>query len=155
MKKILMILSVVFSLGSCAVYNEIADYVYEDRLSGQNLYYEAWMDDCTDFKTTAALLRGKIVYEADSGSDTATGPEETLTRGYGDCEDWTILFMNCYYFGTGEKLGLALVDSKSVEDGGTIDHACIWYNGYTYNQYRGCLEEYDSVGFTYKFSEIF
>ena len=154
MKRIIFFLLLAGSLCSCqAIIDGVNDGIYESRAGGHALYFEDWMMGCTTYQATAAAICSRVTYQSESVEEWAD-PQTTLSRGFGDCDDFAILFMNCYYFGTGEKLDFVLVDTgKTVIEGGDINHA-MPYDGETISQYSGNYLPY-AVGFLYGFWEVF
>jgi transglutaminase-like putative cysteine protease len=56
--------------------------------------------------------------------------KQTYNRGFGDCEDIAILYLNILYSELGIKgnLALLLVDTRSYILGGSINHAIVEVN---------------------------
>jgi hypothetical protein len=156
MKKIIILLLVVgFSFG-CSLYNELADDVYESRIQKSEVYYH---EDFTSLRTVKDIqdyVYNTLQYAKDT-TDTWNMAKETLTKGYGDCEDFAILFMNIYYVVFGEKLDFVLVDMlRSVNKGGLIDHVIVLRNDGTYIGSRGeQISQNIYVGYTYSFDLFF
>lgn len=163
MKKLLcLIIPVLFS--SCGslyqdIYNDIADSVYEARLSGQELYYIEGLPEFETLSDIGCFLNENITYKAEpDGQDYAQSPEETWALKTGDCEDFCLLFMNIAYLELGIKYDLVLVDnfnmSRSIEEGGEINHSMIRYNGVIYSAQTGSIYS-GPVGFSYRFDDVF
>jgi hypothetical protein len=63
------------------------------------------------FQDIAKWLKRNIRYQPD-GLDRWTAPAETIRRGYGDCDDWTLLYMNIAYIKFGLKLDFTAVNDR-------------------------------------------
>lgn len=188
--KTLIVLIVASVAMSCSIvddgYNWGADKVYKTRLPGyalmtempQDWYefkmYGFYFDELfqravlSNNKEGAYILLGqyiqtKVSYKADVGPDQWSSPQETLARRYGDCDDYSILFINLIYILTGEKFSLILVDnnltqysSRAVVDGGYINHAIVQApNGRYVEPQNGLFLDVPKVGFKYTFHEVF
>ena len=93
MKKIILLV-VLISLSGCQLVNEIADVVYEERFSNQELTDFHLEDE--NFKTIEDIgrfLRDNIIWE--SGTSTPVqSPKETWEKKTGNCEDFSVLFID-------------------------------------------------------------
>lgn len=155
MKKIIVVLLVVMSFG-CSIYDVTMDAVYISKIKKAEIYYHE------DFKALHSLddihtyLNTHIDYKQDTW-DTWSTTEEILTRGYGDCEDFAIAFMNIYFVVFGEKLDFILVDlSRTVVKGGWIDHALIISsNGNSLSPQSGEINQSYEICFKYNFDLFF
>jgi hypothetical protein len=188
--KTLIVLIVASVAMSCSivdgVYNWGADIAYGTRLPGYNLMTEMpqdWYDARKSglnfdgefrkalhynnmqwaYLVLGEYIQTKVSYKADIGPDTWSSPQDTLARGYGDCDDYSILFINLIYILTGEKFSLILVDSnltqyssRAVVDGGFINHAIVQApNGRYVEPQNGWFLDVPKVGFKYTFHEVF
>ena len=72
-----------------------------------------------------------IYYDYEGIQDDWTGPEETFNRGYGDCEEFALLFANICYFSTGIKCDIIATTmhqrgyNAKVVDGGIPNHIAV------------------------------
>ena len=157
MKKIVVFLFVLFSTllnYSCELYNYTADAIYSDMASGHDLYYLEDYDDLTNVYLISNYIDRNVRYKSED-VDRWSNPENTINRGYGDCEDFAILFMCIAYYSMGIKYDLVLVDdSRKIEDGGFTNHACVRYNGKVIDPIIGRPVDYD-VCFSYSFDKVF
>ncbi len=147
---ILLLLLLLFS--SCS---QILDSYYGSLIVKHELYK-------TDFGDIKSLVDIPIwmgkngVYKADVIEEWSS-PQETLERGYGDCEDIAILFMNIAYLELGIKMDLVLVNTnqRHVVSGGIPNHAEVRYDSLNYNIYSGMPVNNREINYIYYFKEIF
>lgn len=160
MKKIVLVLLVVFSgchLGMVDMSSDNrTDMLFSSYLVGLELYYiEADINCLEDIGT---FMQENVVYESDGDKDTWTSPEETFKRGYGDCEDLTLLFINMAYIHLGLKFDIVLVDTndRQIIEGGDINHAEPYYNGESYCVWNGRpnINQF-TIRYLYSFDNIF
>ena len=160
MKKIILLV-VCLGFGSCSLVNEIADVVYEDRFSNQELTDFHLEDE--NFKTIEDIgrfLRDNIIWE--SGTSTPVqSPKETWEKETGNCEDFTVLFMDIAFFELGIRCELVIVEkenveiSRNVEAGGLdTDHAMTRYSSIIYEPQNGHIYT-GIVDYYYAFNEVF
>ncbi len=148
----ILICLVLLTLFSCDV---LSDYVYEQRYNNQTLFFIEEAMGCESLSSIGIFLSDNISYTADTGEDCAQSPEETWRSQSGDCEDFAILFMNIAYFSLGIKCELVLVQmSRSVENGGEMNHAAVRYNGIVYEPQTGETLT-TSVSYYYTFDTVF
>jgi len=159
MKKIILLV-VLISLSGCQLVNEIADVVYEDRFSNQELTDFHLEDE--NFKTIEDIgrfLRDNIIWE--SGTSTPVqSPKETWEKKTGNCEDFSVLFIDIAFFELGIKCELVLVDqnemerARTIEAEGIINHAIIRYSDIIYELQNGYIYT-GTVNYYYAFNEVF
>jgi hypothetical protein len=125
MKKIVLILLVLMSL-SCSLYDVVADAVYEIRIQKADIYYHEDFESLHTIEDIQDYLYDNLAYKADT-TDSWSNAEKTFSEGYGDCDDFAILFMNIYYIVFGDKLDFALIDYfRTVSEGGsTVGHVAL------------------------------
>lgn len=125
MRKLIVIM--IICLSGCALdtQSDFNNATLEGRINKSEIYYNDdfyYLDSIADI---CHYIMYNVNYKADRG-DIWSDPKTTLTRGYGDCEDMTILFMNIYYIVFGEKCELVTVNSsRKVEAGGIVNHALV------------------------------
>jgi hypothetical protein len=127
MKKIFLIFIVVIEFLGCDIY---IDKQFSDIAEGHTLYYLPEWKDLDTYPKIAKWINNHVNYKTESRYEhNWQNPEYTLQRGYGDCEDIALLFMNIYYVSTGNKMDLILVllSNKQIVKGGKIDHAMLLY----------------------------
>lgn len=163
MKKISGILVVILLLFmNCDM--RTADEVYDDllleRASGHDLYYNSVFDGYTPtYEIIALIINSYVWYEPDVGADVWSNPKETFERGYGDCEDYAILFMSILYYRTGERAKLGIVhtdNARTIIDGGRVNHAVvILEGGVIFDPVLSEEVAFSSIGYVYTFEEVF
>jgi len=156
MKKILVMLVLMMGFVSCDM---IGDFYIGSNASGHTLYYSESFEDYNSISDIYKYLRANISYRKDDVENFAD-PKVVIDRGYGDCEDYCILFMNIAYYSLGIKADLAMIDanqnSRSIVDGGKVNHAVVYYDGVYYDPTGfGVLTGNPSIGFIYTFDEVF
>lgn len=110
---------------SCAA-DYPTDLSLRETVAGRHLYY----GDFSEIETRRDIvpyIRARVSYKSES-VDEATDPEHTLSRGYGDCEDFAILYMNILYVVFQEESSIACVDidkRRAVVEGGSVNHAIV------------------------------
>lgn len=157
MKKIIIILLALFISG-CNIIDVCRDSYYDskflDHLENIELFY---IDaDINSLEDVGTFMRQHVVYQAD-GEDIWATPKETFKRGYGDCEDLTLLFINMTYIHLGLKFDLVAVDSndRQIIEGGYINHAEPYYDGESYSVWMARPIDQVEIKFLYCFDTIF
>lgn len=143
----------ILALTSCSFAGDIYfSEVYKDT----PLYY----GDFNEVKTRDDICRfihERVEYRSDF-IDSKSSPRETLKNGYGDCEDFSILYLNILYVVFREKGELVLVDSadeRTIEKGGIITHAIVRLpSGKLLEPQTGKIVDYP-IGYSYVFDDIF
>ena len=159
MKKFLLLLSVfvLFGCKSLTALDEYRDSIYAERAAGHELYFGDFHEILTAYDISPWVM-SHIVYVADE-EDSWDNPEEVLLRGYGDCDDFTILVMNIAYVVFGIEFDLVLVDTekvRTIEEGGVINHASIAIGEYVYDVYNFNQTSVDvPIAFRFTFWEVF
>ena len=153
MKKIVFILLVVFVVSGCD-YTRDLYFLYKIG-DGYDLYYHNDFEDLDSFEEIAVWIDSNVEYHH-TAYDEWQSPKITVNLGKGDCEDAAILFVNIAYVSMGIKCGLAIFDSsRSIKNGGYVDHAEVYYNGEVYNAGDGEILNNIKIGYIYKFKELF
>lgn len=170
MKKIILTLLVVFIFCSCSM------DMYESHFSSLASGHRLWINpDLANFHTYRGIgyyLTSQIQYRSESGDDWSN-PETTFNRGYGDCDDYAIAFMNIVYLSMGIKMELVLVHKESLEyiwdddisiydvDSkapmlieGVLDHAMVRYKGVLIEPTTGSMYT-GAVYYSFSFDEVF
>ena len=161
MKKIILLMVVCLGFGSCSLVNEIADVVYEDRFSNQELTDFHLEDE--DFKTIEDIgrfLRDNITYKK-VPNNKVQSPAETWELKTGDCKAFTLLLMNIAFFELGIDCELIIVDKENMELSRSIgigglenNHAMIRYSDIIYEPQNGAIYT-GTVNYYYAFNEVF
>ncbi len=102
-------------------------YKYFNRY---NLYYDDYssIENYTDISN---WINDRVYYKVDK-IEWWSSPLETVTRGYGDCDDFSILFINIAYIVFDVKSELIAVDidnMRTVVSGGNATHALVKIDG--------------------------
>lgn len=153
MKNVILVLLVVGGLSGC---KQIVDYGTDcaaaDRYSNTPLYYGNF-SFIRDETLIPFWMDQRVTYKM--SNDLAT-PEQTVITGYGDCEEFALLYLNIMYIRFGKKGDLCLVvHGRTVEAGGReCNHAVVRY-GSTLIEPRTGNQVYYTVCYSYKFDDIF
>ena len=154
MKSIMPIIFLSLISTSCA-FNMAADMYYLEFYKDTPLYYGDFSEIKTH-KDIYTFIHNRVVYKADS-FDNKSSPQETLQNGFGDCEDFTLLYLNILYVVFREKGELVLVDSseRKIEEGGCTDHVIVRLpSGFLVEPQTGILVDY-TVRYSYSFDDVF
>jgi hypothetical protein len=153
MKRFIIVLFAIFSLSSCKdMYNEVTDIYYWNELANLELYYGDFTEVHNDLYISYWISRN-IAYKK---TDEILSPRNILKRGYGDCNDYAILYMNIMYVRFGKKCSLCLVDtSRNIINGGKVNHAIVRLpDGKLIEPQTGFVSR-ESVCYEYGFNSIF
>lgn len=154
----IMIILAVLSLCSCQMdIDDLKDVGYSYLADGHELTYREEWTDIQTIQQAAQWAKAEIYYEDDGDLDIWSNPEIVLSRGYGDCDDYALLMMNICYVALNIKpdLVLRLVEDRTVDIGGSVNHCEIRIGGENYSVYTGlCLGEIEN-GFSYSFEHVF
>lgn len=162
MKKIIIVVALaalVFT--SCDM---VVDSVATDLAKGHTMIYREEWKDLTTHREIGLWLSAHVEYRYDDIYEWSD-PGVTLARGYGDCNDMAILYMNIAYVALGIEMELVLVEDakidysvpqpmKSIESGGFVDHVMVRYDGVLISPYYGTVVE-GPVGYYYSFWQVF
>lgn len=156
MKKISLLVIISCLSFSCSLYNDISDSVYSSRIKKVAVYYHEDFEDLHILNDIIKYIQTHVKYASEEG-DTWSTAEETLTRGYGDCEDFAILFMNIYYVVFGVESEMVLVDNRKIEEvkEGYVNHALVRLDNGKIISPRGGFTDITPVGYSYSFDELF
>lgn len=128
-----------------------------EKASGHILTYDNDWKTLENFQEIASWISDNVTYKADI-NDTWSNPQVVLDRGYGDCDDFALLFMNIAYIVFGIEMDFVLVfqESRTYEQGGDINHAEVRYNGDHYCIYSGNKIRYEQAcAYSYDFNQVF
>ena len=155
MKKIIMIVLVLVSVG-CSLYDYGMDYYFMQKIQKTDIYYHEDFNELHTIDDIRTYLNDKIKYRSDKTEYWST-TKETLTKGYGDCEDYAIAFMNIYYVVFNEKCDLAAVHTKqrTVVQGGFVNHALILLPNDILISPRSNMKVHEEIKFIYQFDLFF
>ena len=159
--KIVIYFALLLSVSSCSNFiqdrrDDFLDRHYSGKASGHNLVVLDEWAEIESYTDIARWINKNVTYKSDGGSDHFQGPEETITLGTGDCEDFALLFMNIAYVVFGTKFDLAVVDhTKQVVDGGHIDHAELVLGNVSYSAFSGREIIRGSIGYRYSFGHVY
>lgn len=153
--RIVFAILVSILLSSCAVADIFTDAYYTTKFQQVSLYHSDDFSTLTTPKAITTYIHNNI-HQVSEEVDSWSAPKDTLMRGYGDCEDWSILYLNILYYSTGKRGSLALVavPGRAVVNGGTINHAVVEVNGIQIEPQTGKVCNY-KVGYRYTFEEVF
>ena len=106
--KYLLLISVFLIFGCSNYYlglqNEYRDYRYGEMAADHNLYYGDF-SEIENLEDISAWIMGNVFYKVDI-IESWDNPQEVLERGYGDCDDFSLLVMNIAYVRFGVKYDL-------------------------------------------------
>lgn len=162
MKKIAILITVILVTLSCEanlVSSSIDAFVYAE-LENVELYdfaeYDISWINCTG--DAGFFIRDNVRYQADIGEEYIS-PEESLARGYDDCDGFYFLFANLMYLATGEKYDMAVVEIpivRTVVEGGPHgNHIFAYRDGQLYEPITGGRRNDRTIYYIYTFDEIF
>ena len=152
MKYLLLLIVIMFS--GC---NMIQDAYNYSKFEQCSIYYDDY-SSIEDYRDVTVWIRNRVTFKKDDG-DVWSTPKEIVERGYGDCDDFSRLFINIVYARFGIKMNLVCVDmdemSRTIVDGGFTNHAIVEYKGVYYEPQNGLEYSVGKVGFIYTFKELF
>lgn len=151
MRKIVIILSLVVLFNSCNLYDVGSDVMYGLKAGGKELYHHP---DFASVENISQYIKDHVTYKVDE-VDTWSSPKETMDRGYGDCDDIAILYLNILYIKTGKKGNLLLgYVRREIVSGGDINHAFVEVDGFPIEPTTGRKVVW-KVGYRYSFDHVF
>jgi hypothetical protein len=152
MRRLLVVLFVSMFFTGCQQANDLKDQYYKE-VYRTSIYY----GDFSQIKKVDDIpwwIRQHIQYHEDVGEDIVP-LAETVERGYGDCEERALMYLNILYIKFGIKGEFCMVDSsRSVGEGGYFDHAIVRVNGVLIEPKYGTVV-YAPIAYYYSFDEIF
>lgn len=146
---------VAILLTSCQnVYNFVQDQHTDGQLGSQKLYYSEDFDELDSYIKIADYIKQHVVYDPSDDPTEHKDPEATLDTGKGACGDIAILFMNIAYYGMHIKMSFITgeMQSRSVVNGGAVNHAQVYYDGVAIEPQSGKISNM-TVGYIYSFDE--
>lgn len=144
--KYLLIASLIF-IQSCSI---LSDVKYSNMLGDSILYY-CDFGEIESHEDISRYINKNVTY---ARTPEIQNPEKTINIGYGECLDKAILYMNIAYYKLGIETSLICVDTRTIVNGGLVDHAEVYYNGDCYSVYTGQII-YIGIGYIYGFDEVF
>jgi len=152
MKKLTIIIMLLLIM-ACDLYNKILDNSYYARINQSFVYYGDF-SSIYNISDIAKYINENIKYVSDNKDYWSTA-KDTLLKGYGDCEDLSIVYINILYVVFNIKSDLVLIDNRNIETGGWVTHAIVRFpNGLIIDPQSG-VELNCPVGYSYYFEDIF
>jgi hypothetical protein len=165
MKKII-ILVVLVSLSGCRMLNfiDMAMYSFLDDVEYYD-FAEYDLSEVHNFKQIGDMNRRLITYKSDIGEQ-IDSPRVAVMRGFGDCDEFSLIFMCIAKEALGIKMSLVIVDTtdyvlsngttgRTVVNGGIGNHLTVRYNNVNYSAQHGSVSIYQNVLYEYTFDEVF
>ncbi len=165
---LLSVLSII-ALSSCnlmtsPIMANKRDKMYLQNIGQHKLYYLPVFETLDTHEKIANYISIHVDYRRDpKNTDSGASPIEVLYRGFGDCEDLSILYANIAYYGMGIRMSFTLEDTKlspvnrAVVNNEVIpNHVAPCYGGQIYNVFSGGHITYEHyfVGHEYAFGEV-
>jgi len=159
MKNILLVLVSLMFMGCSLEYspeelNQLQDDEFNSKINKTEIYYNNDFNDLKTIEDIIFYMRSNIELRFEE-VDTWPTAEETLSRGYGDCEDFAIVFMNIYYIVAGNKSDLVAVFYRDIIEGGDVNHAMVLLNDSIIISAQSGEEYYYTIGYKYSFDLFF
>lgn len=158
-KGLLFLFLILMIMTSCDTFVE--DKSFKDHASGHSLYYLEEWEDLDSFKQIGNWIRTNVKYQSEKYEE-FSDPETTVTRGYGDCDDLAILFLNIAYVSLDLKGQLVALDQNRLERNieGQFDeiienHVLTRYDGIVYDSVSGIAFSNDPTTQFCEFDEVF
>lgn len=158
MKKIIILVFILVSTSACDLISITTDSKTYENL--QRVRYNTLsgydFSNLTSIRKVGNWLSNNVIYSSVNG-EVFQSADETLYRGYGDCEDYVIAMMNIAYITLGIKMDMVLVNvsSRTIVEGGRANHVVARYNSANYNAQDGYTSRYQDVLYIYTFDEVF
>jgi hypothetical protein len=145
----------VLLLTSCDIAGMLDNHYYKIYCRHELAYRNEWKE-LSSYEEIATWIRMHVMYQTDTNNEVFS-PEETLQKGYGDCEEFAMLFMNIAHISLEIKMTLVLVDNRhrTIEGGKWINHAEVRYLGDNFDIYSGKNIGNITVEYSYTFDEVF
>ena len=145
-----------FTENAIHLYDEFNDEVFRARYRTQ-IFYDDY-SAISDPSLISSWINDRIHYASDPyGTDRVDPLSLVMAKGYCDCEEFALLYLNILYVRFGIKGTFCVCDygsARSIVEGGYIDHAAIKVDGVLIEPQSGDTSNY-KVGFEYSFDEIF
>ena len=159
MEKIIIILIGIVFTGCTLEYspeelNQLQDDEFNSKINKTEIYYNNDFNDLKTIEDIIFYMRSNIELRFEE-VDTWSTAEETLSRGYGDCEDFAIVFMNIYYIVTGNKSDLVAVFYRDIVEGGNVNHAMVLLNDSIIISAQSGIEYSFLISYKYDFDLFF
>lgn len=132
-----------------------ADINRPEMRNKYNLYYGNF-EGITDFKTLSVWIKKNVEYKNEY-PDRWSDPRAVVSRGYGDCDDYALLYLNIAYILWGVELDFVAVNNLNRQDPEIEpNHAEIRYRWNNYDIYTGeRIDEVTYIHYMYEFDELF
>ena len=159
MEKIIIILIGIVFTGCTLEYspeelNQLQDDEFNSKINKTEIYYNNDFNDLKTIEDIIFYMRSNIELRFEE-VDTWSTAEETLSRGYGDCEDFAIVFMNIYYIVAGNKSDLVAVFYRDIVEGGNVNHAMVLLNDSIIISAQSGIEYSFLISYKYDFDLFF
>lgn len=167
MKKLVLVAFLITFFTSCEIISFIDEASSLSNDLDENLslrakdheLYDFNLDNIHTFEDIANYISNNIEYRSEEIEEWSD-PLVTINRGYGDCDDFAILFANIAYYELNKKCGVAAVyaeffQQRKIVKGGRINHLVVWYNGNMYSPYTGELITDYPPSYVFEFDEVF
>lgn len=152
-KLIIIVLFILLFIG-CDMMQDTYNYSKFDTM-------ELHHDDYTDIDNyieVSQWINDRVQPRPDK-VDVWSAPATTISRGWGDCDDFSILFLNIVFIRFGIKGNLIALDYdnmyRTVVEGGSINHIIVEIEGRYYDPFTGLEYNVSKVGYIYIFNELF
>ncbi len=155
MRQLIIIISII-SITSCS-WNNFVDSEIFSHLEPIQLYDYAEYDltEITTYREIALFNRSLINYQTESG-EKMTSPKDTINLGFGDCDEYALMFMNVAYLTQDVKMSFVMINlERSVVSGGNGNHYDVMYEGVVYSAQTGRVSEQQEILYSYTFDEVF
>jgi len=138
------------------VLSSLSGEINRPERRGQARLFYGNFNEINSFEDIAEWI-GKNVRYANEYVDHWDDPKVTVLRGYGDCDDYAILFMNIAYVRWGIELDFVAVNRHDRQATNLEpDHAEIRYGWNTYSIYTGRpIKDITYIYYMYTFDEMF
>ena len=154
MKKIVFILLVVFAVSGCDM---VFDIYFNNVALGLELY-DGDFPEMLRFGEIGKYVNSVLHFE-DDFIDHWENPQDTINKGFGDCDNFAITFANIAFFALGIKCDIVILNtsySREIVKGGIPVHVILYYNGFYYDPISDRYYYDDpGVGYIYKFDDVF
>ena len=159
MKKILIVLFVIMWLSSCDILSYAIDTTTYDMLNNVEFYDFADYDltGIDSYRDIARWINARVQYKADT-LEYFSSPEDTLRRGLGDCEDFSMLYINIAKIVLDIEMDLVILNIpvlRVIVEGGIGNHVDVHYNGVLYSAQLGIERFPTPILYIYTFDEVF
>ena len=153
MNKIMILIVVLILLSGCNMVQDI--YTYSLIGEGFDTFYMEEWETISSIKDAMVWIKYNVELEEDD-VDIWKSPKDTISDGFGDCEDIAVLLCNIMFISSGIEMNVVTVmEERSIVSGGSINHTIAEYDGIFYDIMFGDIINDIDVGYIYTFNEIF